>query len=670
MTAHKNHNLERLKEWILEGANPVTVTGIFGSLRSYFFAQFLTDLKKPCLAILPSKKEAEKLHKELRFFMPEEDLQGDSSGMRLHEFPPYDLTPLTGLSPHKEVVTRRLQSLYSLVSDPAPVVITSLEAVSLKIMPKKTLVQSLEYLEVGEDADRDKILQKLEMMGYQRSSLVEEGGDYSVRGGVIDLFSPLYPLPVRLEFWGDRIESIRRFDPLSQRSQNHLNEMILIPASEIILDRENVKRARSMGRLPKGREAALRFSGQEAWLNHFYPRLDTLFEYLPQNGLVVFIDSLGAESVSRKLQDRFQEDVERFRKESARKNDPFPETGDLFVPYGEIAREVETHQRLYLNQLNLDHADGPGNAIHIKNRFQQDMEFEVRLPDRGRVSMAPLAEKIASWLDARARVVLVSRTEQQSNRLKEILENYQVPVTRQVQNWGRIPEKPGLTMCLGQLSKGFTWPDQGLYVVSEDEIFGSKRAPLRPKRKARESALTWSSFSQLRNGNLVVHEEHGVGRYGGLLRMEIAHKVNDFVLVEYSHNDRLYIPADRISILQKYVGADEKDPKLDRLGGRSWNIAKEKARKSVRTIAKQLVEIYALRKFRKGYAFSPPDHYFKEFEATFEHEETPDQIKAIDDVLEDMASRMKELGSVRKWVGDKWYWVIKPDSKPGERIEI
>jgi len=180
----------------------------------------------------------------------------------------------------------RVQSLYALVYEECPVVITSLDAVFLRILPKEAFVRSLDYLAAGEDVDRDLLLRRLEVMGYRRTSLVEEGGEYTVRGGVIDLFPPLYEAPVRLEFWGDRLESIRLFDSLSQRSRNPLDDVVLIPAGEIIRDKQNVDRARSMGRLPRTPDEETGFPGEEAWLNHFYGRLDTLFHYLPENGLI------------------------------------------------------------------------------------------------------------------------------------------------------------------------------------------------------------------------------------------------------------------------------------------------------------------------------------------------------------------------------------------------
>jgi len=631
-------HLARLKNWIEEGVSTVRVTGLSGSAQSYYFAQFLADVKIPSLIILPDRKEAERLNKELQFFMSSPDTEEPAGNVRLLDFPPYDVTPLTGLSPHREVSTRRLQALYALMSDGNPVVATSLDAIFFKILPKEAFVKFIEYLEVEEEVERDHLIQKLEIGGYQRTSLVEERGDYSVRGGVIDLFSPLYPLPIRLEFWGDRLESIRQFDPLSQRSQNYQKEMILLPANEIIMDQENIKKARSMGRLPNHFEGGMGFPGQEAWLNHFYPCLDTLFDYLPQRGMIFLYDSHRMESKWQKLKKRFHEDGGKFRKEAAQKGAPFPEVDDLVVPFQKLVHHCETRQSVEFNELDLADGVAQRQTIHLEGQFQLDDDLEVHLAGRGRVSMAPLAQKISKWLEARSRVALVSRTVQQANRLKEILGNYDVPVEQVVKNWGEIPDGAGLSICLGRLSKGFTWPDMGLYVVSEDEIFGSKRGRTRRKRKAREDALNWSSFSQLKAGDFVVHEEHGIGRYGGLINMEIEYKINDYVLIEYARNDRLYIPADRINILQKYAGVEQKHPKLDRLGGRSWSIAKQKAKKSVKRIAKQLIDLYALRKYRKGYAFSLPDHHYREFEATFEHEETNDQIKAIEDVLGDMES--------------------------------
>ncbi len=635
MIEHKN--LSILKDRVDRQEKHTLVTGLSGSARSFFFSRFSAGLKNPCLIILPEKKDAERFTKELQFFLPTPEKSSDAGDVHLYQFPSYDISPLTGLSPHKELITQRLQALYALTTDAQAVVTTSMEAVSFRLIPKSSLLRAVDYYEVGESFNRDGLIQKLEATGYQRVSIAEERGDYSVRGGVVDVFSPLYTLPCRLEFWGDHLESIRLYDPLSQRSLDRLSELVLLPASEIIMDETALKRARSMGRLPRPHEDSMVFPGQEAWIHHFYASLDILFDYLPPNGLLALLQPNRIKTTAEKAEKRFSREVERYHKEAAEKGIPFPLVDDLLIPFEDIRNRVNDLQRVDFSELDLSgHEAGP-DKITFEGNYCLDGNLDLWLEGKGRVSLVPLAQKITQWLQTRGRVVLVSRTEQQAQRLKEILRNYDVSVDQLVHDWSRIPERPGLSICIGRLSKGFNWPEVGLHVISEDEIFGPKRDRT-ARKKAKKSGLAWSSFSQLQEGDYVVHEDHGIGRYGGLTKMEIGGKTNDFVLIRYADQAKLYIPADRINNIQKYAGADERNPKLDQLGGRSWDIAKQKAGKSVKKIAKQLVELYALRNHRQGFAFSVPDNYFREFEAGFEHEETPDQIAAIENVLDDMTA--------------------------------
>jgi len=453
---------------------------------------------------------------------------------------------------------------------------------------------------------------------------------------VIDLFPPLYSEPVRLEFWGDQLESIRYFDPQNQRSREALKEIVILQANEIVMNRENIMRARSMGRIPAPIGNAGSFPGQEAWLNHYYARTDSLVDYLPETGLLILLDDNQLEKEAPNFMQRFHKEADTCREEAEELKRPFPELDGILLAEEEIQDLLRKHQRLYLSELAVERASE--QSLHLKGNFLVADGLDLSLVGKGRVSMAPLAEKVTQWKASGSRVVLVCRTEQQAHRLAEILGNYQVNVDELVGQWTALSPGRGLSLCLGRLSKGFAWPEVGLCVISEDEIFGPKRASVRMPGRMEGRGLDWTAFSQLKVGDLVVHQDHGIGRYGGLKNMEIEEKTNDFVIIEYADQDRLYVPADRVSILQKYIGADEDNPKLDRLGGRSWDIAKKKAKRSIREIARQLVEISALRKYRHGFAYSRSDSYYKEFEATFEHEETPDQVRAIGDVLDDMES--------------------------------
>lgn len=638
MIPYPNEDLPRLLQCLEKGVPAVELTGLPDSVLPYYFSQLFLHLRRPCVAVFPEAKDAERCVRALAFFLASGASKRDGADILINSFPAYDLSPLTGLSPHREVVSQRIESIYTLSNKENAVVITSLEAACQTILPKDAFIRAMEYLEVGEEAERDSIIRKLEIAGYQRTSLVEEKADYAVRGNVIDLFPPLHEYPVRLEFWGDQLESIRSFDPLSQRSKGSLDELVILPANEIIMDDAAVHRARSMGRLPRGGGDGISFPGQEAWLNHFYPHLETLFHYVPRNGIVIAVDHHRWHRTIEKLTAKFERDVETNRNHSAEKGEPFPDVEGLLITDKALNEHVEAHQRLLFAELDLAKQDTPAEKIRIPGNFSHDLPLHLRLEGKGKISLAPLAEKIAHWVAHGGRVVLTCRTPQQGQRLREILENYSLHLSALVSGWENIPSPPGLSICIGRLSRGFIWPEIALYVITEDELFGSKRPRSKAKHLSPGKGLGWSGFSQLQDGDLVVHEEHGIGRYGGLCKMEVADKINDFVLVEYANRDRLYIPADRVGVLQKYIGSGDGNVALDRLGGNAWNLAKQRAKKSVRHIAKQLIDIYALRKYRKGFSFSPPDPLFREFEATFEHEETPHQSRAIEEVINDMLS--------------------------------
>ncbi|MFO7461127.1 MAG: transcription-repair coupling factor [Desulfatiglandales bacterium] len=625
----------KLKQAVDEGRREAVVTGLSGAGRAYFFSRLILEVEKTCLFVLPTIKEARRFYKELAFFLPELYATGNPDTRRLYDFPLYDISPLKGLSPHPDVVARRIQALYALIAVHGSVVVTSTEALLFRLIPKEAMLYALEPLEVGEEMDREKFLKKLEACGYQRTSLVEERGDYSVRGGVIDLFPPLYSNPIRMEFLGDTVESIRHFEPLGQRSLTNLKEFILLPANEIIMTDENIRRARSMGRLPTLSKESCSFPGQEAWLNHFYLRPGTLFDYLSGTGLLLLMDPVQIRKESRVFAEKILAEKKKCLKEAEERKRPFPEIEGVVLDPEALEEGFRSFQQIRCVDLAAPSGIQESSfSLHVAGGFKADEDLTLKLGGRGRVSMAPLAEKIAAWLERGARVVLVCRTEQQAGRLREILHNYEVEVNQMAGRWDEVPFRKGLFICLGRLSEGFSWPSENLVVVSEDEIFGPKKSLARAGTV--EGGIDWTAFSQLKQGDLVVHQDHGIGRFGGLVKMEIEQKVNDFLIIEYAGRDRLYVPADRVSILQKYIGADEKDPKLDQLGGRSWDVAKEKARKSIREIAKHLVELYALRKHRRGHAYSRPDPFYREFEAGFEHEETRDQIRAIEDVLDDM----------------------------------
>jgi transcription-repair coupling factor (superfamily II helicase) len=620
-----------IRNAIKDGIRSIEVVGITGSGLAYLLSQILAELERPCLIVLPNSEEARGFYGDLDFFLPH---HGDK---RVCLFPSYDISPLMGLSPPRELIRRRIEALYSLSTSTDRAVVTSLDALLMRILPKEMLLKSVDYLAINEEIDRDELIRKLLTLGYFRTSLVEERGDFSVRGGVIDLYPPLYDSPIRVELWGDMVESIRLFDPVSQRSKADLKELTILPANEIILSPSNIKRARSTGRLPIGLEIGASFPGQEAWLQHFYADLDTIFHYLPKEGYICIVRSDNFAAAAKSTMEKLTEEAARFQNEALEKGKLFPQTDWLFIGMKELREALDGYPRIDFFDLQVTTGlRKAGLVVDAKESLGPGIVYDHREMGHQKVSIAPLAAQVKTWIEEGNLIILICRTEQQASRLREILLNYDLVVHEIVTDWSGIKGKRGLYICLGHLSQGFRFLDSALIIITEDEVFGEKKG--REGRRKREGvqAIPWTGLSQLQVGDLVVHQDHGIGRYGGLSKMEIGSRVRDFVIIDYADNDRLYIPADRINSIQKYIGLDDENPQLDRLGGRSWMLTKKRAKRSIEEIAKDLVKLYAMRKLLKGFAFSKPDNYYREFEASFDYEETADQIKAIDDVLTDM----------------------------------
>jgi transcription-repair coupling factor (superfamily II helicase) len=633
-------NLRRLKKAVRQGVSPIEVEGAAGSATAFLLSQLRADIAHPCLVVLSSQQEASAFFRDLEFFLDDQNQQSKTGTNNLFLFPSYDISPLTGLSPPKEVVSQRIEALYALSTLDNPIVITSLKALLTRLLPKEMLLSSVDLVSVNEEIDRDAFIRNLEALGYFRTSLVEERGDFAVRGGVIDLYPPIYELPVRIELWGDVVESIRLFEPSSQRSSTDLEELTVLPDSEVILTPPGVERARSMGRLPGDVGKGERFSGQEAWLEHFYPHLDAIFEYLPRQGRVVMLEAESYAERVKELLDRLRGEGARLGDEAMKDGKPFPQTESLFITAEELEQSIDWYPRIDFVHFHVDHAVGSAElAVDFTDLLYPSPEHDVTDVHSKREPIGVLAEKLTAWVEQDNQVILICRTEQQAERLKEILLNYDLRISDILLEWSGAKKRKGLFICLGYLSQGFRFLETGLVVITEDEIFGEKvGGRRRPPSRHKMQAIPWTGFSQLKPGDLVVHKEHGIGRFEGLTKREIEGSTRDFVNIAYAHNDRLYLPADRIHVLQKYVGVDDENPQVDTLGGKSWAMAKKKAKKAVERIAKDLVKLYAMRKFLKGFAFSKPDRYYREFEAGFEYEETPDQNTTIDEVLTDMES--------------------------------
>lgn len=657
---------------ISRGDKRIRISGLQGSAKSFLISLISRRTQKPLIVIAPTEKDARNIRQNLSFF-----LHGDR-GVLL--YPPWDFFSVDMFSFQRDVELARMEVFHDLLWEKQAVIILPLKAIMQKVIPKKVFGNYTEKIAIGDIVNRNDLMCKLSEGGYQRVTLVDEKGQFSVRGHIVDIFPPAANYPRRMEFIGDELESIREFDPLSQRSISEMIEFIVLPAREVILTEErknhaieNIKRRALELEIPRVTrtrliemiENDLISSVNPMFLPLFYESyagitkegtdqcedfhseqeglpetLSTLFDYMPDNALIIFDDFPLIEQVETDIEN----DIDRFLLKARREEKFYLEKNACYLTKERILHRCMDFQKIYLEGLHIEsHGNEERNAsvFDIKTYLNTDVAPSTTLqrPDGGDGLLSPLADKIRGWLHAGNLVTFLGTGQEEVHRIGHLLEQYNLPAARTdtpfASDLERHTGKGRLILKEGKITGGFHVPDLNLIVITDEEIFGRK-APRRRSKPAREGFFL-KSFGDLKEGDYAVHTDHGIGLYRGLKKLSIGDIENDFLLLEYLEGDKLYIPVDRLDQIQRYIGPEDSVPRIDRLGGSSWEAVKEKVKKSVREVAEGLVSIYAAREVMDGYAFSPPDRSYDEFSSTFEYEETPDQSRSIEDVLQDMA---------------------------------
>jgi len=601
----------------------ISLPGLSPGAAAYVLARLFHTLNRPLLLVTPNSGVHETFSRDLAFFLGE-GADGGGLESRVFLFPAHEVLPFKELSFDAEVSSARLAAAYLLLTRRQPCLVVAPGVALRQMLPPASRVREvLAYVVPGEAMVREDFLQRLLEGGYERRPVVEERGEFSVRGGVIDLFPPLYPQPVRLEFWGDEVESLRPFDPATQRSQGNLEDLVVLPASEVVLDgaaREHALARRRRRQDPKfwhHVQEGRHFPRIERFLAEFYDRPQTLWEFLPEDTLVVEWDPL---NLARELQNL----------EGQAAQEP-PGWLDS-QPWEERRRAFPT---LLCPVLPYGPPEAPGEGLELQLETNAGLAQELAREgtEAGRLIPA-LARRLNEWRGGGFTVLLVSRSLHRAQRLARLLadEGLDAAVRSQL-SW---EPGPRVDICLGELSGGFRLLSQGLIVLTEDEALGFRAEGRRRKESPPPTDLT--SLADLAEGDYVVHLDHGIGIYRGLVKLTVGREINDFLDLEYQGGDRLYLPVDRLNLVQKYLGVEGVAPRVERLGGKTWERAKKRVKKAVEAIARELVELYAARRVLPGHHFTPPDPAFREFEVAFPYEETPDQLQAVQEVLADMTS--------------------------------
>ena len=621
------------------------ISGLHGSAKAYAVFLAARHLDCPLVVLVPTVKEAERLFLDLSFFLGEEAVASPLE-RRLHLFPGWDILPFESLSPNPDHLAARMESLHRLAQQPAPLLVTTPAAVMQRVVPRESF-RSAHFIE-GQEVDREKLLWQLSSLGFARAPLVEERGDFSVRGGIVDIFPPAYDRPMRMEFADDRIDSIREFDPRTQRSRSHHEELLLLPMKEFAsgaqTSRETLarieERADDLGFTRKDKRALLesvregvRFAGMEFLAPYFYDRpLPSILAHLPRRGIVWWDQPA-----------RVEEELERFEKlvtqrasKAAAEGRFHPHAEALYLDPDGWREEAAAFRQIHSESLDvLASPDAASSTLSVRSYANADLHSELTTQQGSERSLAPLVEHLDQWRDQR--VLFVGGHPGDAQRLQQLLAYYQVDIPISEGSFHEFVAGPsnGPRIVLGGLTQGVRIPDEGLVIITLEELWGRrKRDPSVRKRETSGHFIT--SLSELRQDDVVVHLDQGIGIYRGLKYLKVAGTEGEFLHLEYQGGDRLYLPIDRINLVQKFIGAEGGAPVLDRLGGTSWLKLKARTRKAIVAMAKELLRVYATRELHEGHNFPVPDQTYREFEAAFEYEETPDQEQAITATLQDM----------------------------------
>ncbi len=630
----QHHSLQSLLDSLAGSSCLHTeVLGLNEGSAAWLAAGLLDRHQRP-LAILAADQAAAQ-----RFFQALSLFHGKSQEIGL--FPHWEVDPYAPLSPHPEIEATRMATLAALSAGRLRAVVTTVPAIMQRIMPRAVLADLYFQLVTGREYARHDLLERLAALGYMRVPLVEDLGSYAVRGDLIDIYPPSFEQPVRLAFFGDELEEIRCFNIATQRSEEQrLAALELVPAREMVLagkhlatfcsrlkercDDLELPRAQREALLEEVHEGLLA-PGREALLALNYPQLECLFDFFDKVQWLLPDPAAIANAA-----DEFTEAVKSGECRRQGSHEPYVAAGDFYLTPEELEQQLAGAQRIELVDVQMYKIDQEHPVYRVQVQGNAGLRPEHAGHDG---SYVYLFDHLQRWIDDHWRILLVCHQQSQVERLCDLLEARKIGARWQPTIIGSAALQQGITITLGNLPSGFRHADGKLAVLTDDEIFGARSH--RRTRKARQ--VFDSSLADLKEGSYVVHADYGIGRYLGLLHLVTGDLEGDFLHLEYAGEDRLYLPVDRIEKVQKYL-ADSEAPRLDKMGSGAWEKAKLRARAAVEELARDLLQVQARRQMVKGFRYSPPDPLFRDFEAAFPYEETPDQQQAIDAVLEDMQS--------------------------------
>ena len=638
----KTENYQTLVACLKGGKKLPWLRGLANASTAYLLATLTDDFpEKSFLIVLPSQREAEQVLEEMctyRSYPTLETAPAADKQPEINLFPAWNPKLFDRIVPPKNTVSDRMRCLEHLLHKKRSVVVTTSQAMLYKLPPRERFAAACCVLNLGDEIDPDDVAAMLIRGGYLNVELVEVKGEFARRGDILDVYPLTADTPVRLEFFGDEIDAIRAFDPISQRSTESVQSIGLTPLREVFsadvsvdhwqarmdeliqehatpqlinavreITQSLTEAASSQYRLE---ECPLN-DGIEAFLPMLIPETGLLTDYLPDDTIVCLMEPQWQKREVSQMQERTRELFQKKLEESSLMVPP----DQLLVSFETLNAELEKYP--VISSSLAPPREAAENAL-------EPLHFEMKPLALPSGNYQTVINQMKTWTAEGMRIHVFCETPQQSKRVSEILAEREL-----------FP--PDINTSVGAISEGFLNELLNLVVISEDELFGSRqRRPIRQRPSTDGTPIL--SLIDLKVGDYVVHVSHGIAVYDGIRRLAIDGKSQDFLILKYSADDVLYVPTYQVDLVQKYIGSKDNNykPRVDRLGGTAWGRRKSKVKESIEQMADELLKLYALRQARKGFSFPGEVPWQTDFEALFPYQETDDQLQAIEDVKTDM----------------------------------
>ena len=602
-------------EDVKNGTTPIMLSGLTDSGKVHFSYASMFYTEKPICIITYNELQAKKLIKDLKYFTED-----------INFFPKREIVAYDYLAESRDTSYARINTLNNIYEKKAKVIVTTIEAVMQKIISKEELYKNILELKIGDTVKLDEIKEKLILLGYERSEMVDTKLQFSIRGGIVDI-ALSEKQGARIELWGDEIDSIRHFDIMSQRSNDRIEKIKIYPGHEFLLERELDNIADDIQKeYPNAEEdiESIRegnyLSKIDRYFNDFYKNQVSFLDYLDDN-YIIFLDEI---SKIKARNENVLKDTENVIKSIIEKGKKEPDSLKILCNYLEFLEIIKSKQTIYLEKQDIGYVDK--QSMHAK---RNGYSFSYREVNFFRSSMDLLFKEIQEAAGNKTVIILCGGKEN-VNKVRNLLED-NVPVSLKYID---SLAKNSITITEGYLSSGFECYDFNLLVISVSEIFATpqKRKRLTAEFKQAETVI----FSELKPGDYIVHKTNGIGEFLGVSTIKTGNVTKDYIKLKYKDNDILYIPTNSLDSIRKYIGTGDRVPKINKLGGKEWAQTKAKVKQNLREVAQELIELYAKREHARGYMFSKDTEWQREFEDSFEYVETDDQLRSIEEVKKDM----------------------------------